>query len=353
VEGVNNTYGIEFYNETIAEALLDQYFRPGGCQDTYLACQKFFLTDPYGDKGLVNQCITEANNGVCDIVNDQNPRTEFEFVFQLGLNRFDITHRDTDPFPFGFWQGFLMQNSVQTAIGAPVNFTATSNAVSTGFNTVQDRFQPGYTENLGFLLDRGIRVTLMHGDRDFACNWFGGEMTSLAINFTEKEGFHAAGYAFIQTNDTFVGGEVRQHGNLAFSRVYEAGHESPAYSPETSFRIFERTVLGVDIPTGLVPASSNFSTVGPAKSTTKTPNEGPGDPPICYLPVFNGCTDDQVAALGNGTAIVEDYLVVDPPGPTVPDLPAFDNSSDSRRIQPMTEAAAARSQAQKYLGYES
>lgn len=38
VLGVNNTYGIPFLNESIAEMLLDQYERPGGCKDHYLQC---------------------------------------------------------------------------------------------------------------------------------------------------------------------------------------------------------------------------------------------------------------------------------------------------------------------------
>jgi len=239
------------------------------------------------------------------------------------LNRFDITHKATDPFPFTFYLGYLMREDVQREIGVPVNFTHTSDAVSSGFAATQDRFGPGYREDLGFLLGRGVRVTMMHGDRDFACNWFGGEMTSLAVEYSGTAKFHQAGYAKIQTNDSFVGGEVRQHGGFSFARVYEAGHESPAYSPETSFRIFERTVRGVDIATGELPANQNYSSVGPAKSTTKTPNEGPGDPPICYLPTFNGCTDDQIAALGNGTALVKDYLVIDPPSPTTPDAVPF------------------------------
>jgi hypothetical protein len=51
---------------------------------------------------------------------------------------------------------------------------------------------------------------------------------SLAINYTEKAKFHAAGYTAIQTNDSFSGGQVRQYGNLSFNRVYQSGHEVPA-----------------------------------------------------------------------------------------------------------------------------
>lgn len=59
----------------------------------------------------------------------------------------------------------------------------------------------------------------------------GGEAVSLAINSSFKPGFHAAGYANLETNDTYVGGVVRQYGNLSFTRVFEAGHEGKYGSP--------------------------------------------------------------------------------------------------------------------------
>lgn len=66
---------------------------------------------------------------------------------------------------------------------------------------------------------------MVYGDRDYQCNWFGGEAVSLAINSTSAGGFASAGYADVQTNASYVGGLVRQHGNLSFTRVYQAGHE--------------------------------------------------------------------------------------------------------------------------------
>jgi hypothetical protein len=54
---------------------------------------------------------------------------------------------------------------------------------------------------------------------------YGGEQVSLAIQSQFTDGFQDAGYAEIQTNATYVGGLVRQHGNLSFSRVFGAGHD--------------------------------------------------------------------------------------------------------------------------------
>jgi hypothetical protein len=46
---------------------------------------------------------------------------------------------------------------------------------------------------------------------------------SLAIPFKERNRFRNAGYAELKTNETYVGGLVRQYGRLSFTRVFQAG----------------------------------------------------------------------------------------------------------------------------------
>ena len=53
----------------------------------------------------------------------------------------------------------------------------------------------------------------------------GGEQISLAIESKSTADFSKVGYADIETNSSYVGGAVRQYGNLSFSRVFQAGHE--------------------------------------------------------------------------------------------------------------------------------
>jgi carboxypeptidase C (cathepsin A) len=95
------------------------------------------------------------------------------------------------------------------------------------FQTVYDLIGDairGNISNLEFILDKGYQIAMVHGDRDYRCNWLGGEAVSLAAQWRHTEDFNEAGYESIQTNKTYDGGYVRQVGKFSFSRVFQAGH---------------------------------------------------------------------------------------------------------------------------------
>jgi carboxypeptidase C (cathepsin A) len=307
----NNTYGIEAVNASIHEQMLDALYKPGGCLDMIADCRALIPDyDPenVGINATVNQICSDAENYCSD--NVRGPYLEVS-----GRNYYDMATLDPDPFPAPFYQGFLNQPHVQAALGVPLNWTQSSGAVSDAFRSIGDYIRPGWIEDLAYLLDNGVKVTLAYGDRDYACNWIGGEAVSLAINYSGTDEFHSAGYAGIQANDSYVGGRVRQYGNLSFSRVYEAGHEIPSYQPETAYRIFTRALFNMDIATGTQSTYSGgeaYKSSGPA-DTWSFKNELPAQPlQFCYvLDPYSTCTEDQLLAVQNGTALVDHYIVVD------------------------------------------
>jgi hypothetical protein len=112
----------------------------------------------------------------------------------------------------------------------------------------------------------------------------------------------AAGYADIVVNKNFVGGQVRQYGNLSFSRVYDAGHQVPYYQPKTASTVFTRIIQGDDIGMGRNVDLQTFGTKGPSASQHQ--NTIPPQPAsFCWISEQDTCTPDQVAAItaGNGT----------------------------------------------------
>jgi hypothetical protein len=143
--------------------------------------------------------------------------------------------------------------------------------------------------------------TVAHSD--YICNWLGGEAISLAVAATAPgytTGFPGAGYAEIVVNSSYIGGAVRQFGNLSFSRIYDSGHLIPAYQPETAFTVFTRIIQGTDIAMGRNVDLATFATSGLANSThtNKVPEQ---EDTICWIrDMASSCSDDQRQKIANG-----------------------------------------------------
>ena len=120
--------------------------------------------------------------------------------------------------------GYLNQASTLFALGVPVNFTTLSVPVNNNFGATADIERSDSLDYVSYLLDSGIKVHLVYGDRDYGCNWLGGEGISLAVNYSRAHEFKLAGYAPILGSEG-VNGFVRQLGNFSFSRVFQSGHE--------------------------------------------------------------------------------------------------------------------------------
>ncbi|KAL3488298.1 Alpha/Beta hydrolase protein [Aspergillus germanicus] len=311
----NNTYGIEAINATVYEASMEAWSKPGGCKDLITECRRLASEgDPhmYGNNQTVNYACREADNYCGNNV-------EGPYILFSGRGYYDISHFDPDPFPPPYYLGYLSQHWVQDALGVPINFTESVESVYTGFSSTGDYPRSdvhGYLEDLAYVLDSGIKVALVYGDRDYACPWNGGEEVSLQVDYSDAAKFRAAGYAPMHTNASYVGGLVRQHGNFSFTRVFEAGHEVPAYQPETAYEVFQRAMFNRDISTGNVSTAKNgtYSTTGPS-STFNFTNVVPDSPaPTCYiLSLGSYCTEEQIESVVDGTALIKDYIVVDQP----------------------------------------
>jgi hypothetical protein len=185
----------------------------------------------------------------------------------------------------------------------------TSSAVFNVFGQTGDLSRGGNIQRLANLLKQGVRIGLLYGDRDYICNWYGGEAVSLGVASQAgpdyATGFPAAGYAPIIVNNSYVGGVVRQYGNLSFSRIYQAGHSVAWYQPETAFQVFARIMMGTSVSTGETINLSSFNSSGPpsAYHTDKLPAMPSA---TCYIRAFQETCDydaQNLVSSGNGTVI--------------------------------------------------
>ncbi|KAI4710780.1 hypothetical protein J4E89_004370 [Alternaria sp. Ai002NY15] len=295
----NNTYGIEGYDLTTYQNAISDVYAEGGCVDLVDQCAaSAAANDPQG-LGTVQEV-----NDIC-VAALLTCQTNVGPAYLPGRSIYDIRALPTVG-PSDALETYLNEEHIMQSVGAPVNFTSTNNMVLDAFSYNGDSARGGALEAVADLLARGIKVGLIYGDADIICNWYGGQNNSLEIASRVpgyETAFKEAGYADIQVNESYVGGAVRQHGNLSFSRIYDSGHYVPTFQPETAFTVFSRIIHGDDISTGRDVDLSSFSTEGPSTSEHRNdPGESP--PSICWIrQAILACTEEENAAIiaGNGT----------------------------------------------------
>lgn len=95
-------------------------------------------------------------------------------------------------------------------------------------------------------------------------------------------------------------------------------HVVPAFQPETAYQIFMRTINEQDVATGSIFLgkgcdNEDYQTQGPY-SVFDIKNILPSPAPTeCYLwQLGTTCTANQLDAVENGSAVVKDYIVIEP-----------------------------------------
>lgn len=247
---------------------------------------------------------------MCDIspeCDDAVPR----LYASLDRGWLDIANPAAEPFPPPYFYGYAAQESVLAAIGSPVNFTFESFTVASNFASTRDEIHGGFLDAIAYLLDSGVSVHMMYGDRDYACNWLGGEVASLAVPYSRQEQFSAATYANFSVQGAGVSGITRQLGNYSFTRVFQAGHMVPSYTPEAAYEIFMRATFGRDVATGTVPVNDDLTNEGEAVDRWVGNEKPDAVEPRCYVLAPGTCTPEVWKKVQEGKVLVKDFFVVE------------------------------------------
>lgn len=173
----NNTYGIKAINQSLFDISTHDNNRPGGCKDLTNHCRK--------NGSQLNAKNTGGNPNVDRICTEAYSFCEMNVIgpyLLAGRSPYDVTAPQNSPFPPQYYNGFLNQAWVQTALGVPLNYTESDSAVFAAFiMQTGDWSRGGTLSDLGSVLDSGIKVAMVYGDRDYLCNWLVGEAESLAV----------------------------------------------------------------------------------------------------------------------------------------------------------------------------
>ncbi|KAG7123480.1 Carboxypeptidase S1 A like protein [Verticillium longisporum] len=301
---VNNTYGFEGINSVRANLANASFNANGGCRDLLRQCRTAQSVYDPASSGNVHSV-----NEICSQAYTTCYRSVIEPFSESGRSFYDISQPAREAFPSNIYIEYANTPAFQEAIGAVTNFSSYSLEVLSAFSRTGDNARGPLLPRLAALLDSGVRVGLVYGDRDYICNWRGGEAAANALAGQARapygQLFTEAGYAPIIVNDSYIGGVVRQYGNLSFSRVYQAGHAVPAFQPETAFQIFARIVMGTSLSTGDAVDLAAYATKGDAKADKHRDKLPAAPAPTCWLrAVPSTCSDDEVEMLRRGEGVV-------------------------------------------------
>ena len=196
--------------------------------------------------------------------------SEGPYYAEQNRGQYDVRIAADDPNPVQYSQYYLNIPEIQNAIGVDLNYTQLNSDVQYAFQQSGDLVYNNFIQNLNHILSLPVRVSLIYGDADYTCNWFGGEAISLAAEFAHSKEFSQAGYAPFMV-DGVEYGETREYGNFSFTRVYEAGHEVPYYQPAAALQLFNRTLNGWEISTGQKKNQPDTGSSGQASATHTEP----------------------------------------------------------------------------------
>ncbi|KAL1594440.1 hypothetical protein SLS60_010200 [Paraconiothyrium brasiliense] len=335
----SNTYDLQGMSQTQYLNLLSDFRKARGCLETATQCHALATAGNHEGENLDEDTIS-----LCRMASNSCWGIQSQALQLSGRNPYDIRFTSPNSFPSYAYLEYLNQGNTLQAIGAKVNFTDSTTMVNALFHQTGDDVRGTQIKKLADLLARGVRVALIYGDADIICNWVGGEAVSLALAHESpySSTFTAAGYANIVSNESYVGGHVRQYGNLSFSRIFDAGHTVPSYQAETSFVVFSRIIQGDDISMGRSVDLSTFGTQGPDKSLHK--NKVSRQPQnTCWIRAIDDtCSEDEKQQIGKGLGMVKNGKWKGPkPTPTRYDIekpeepPVLDRLPNRRLSAPM------------------
>lgn len=144
---------------------------------------------------------------------------------------------------FGSIKSYLDRSDIKTALGVnpSVKFELCNNAINNDFQGSGDWMKP-YVYKLTNLLNNGIRILAYAGDTDFMVGWMGVRAWTMNVDWKGKENYNKQNDTDWKMNNGTVAGTIRKSSNLAFVRLFNAGHMAPYDQPKATLDMFNRWI---------------------------------------------------------------------------------------------------------------
>ncbi|KAJ5181327.1 Peptidase S10 serine carboxypeptidase [Penicillium cf. griseofulvum] len=302
-----NTYNLSLITQADHDSVQQHLTKPDGCLEKIATCRAAApaQADDFGQNATANTICHEANS-YCG-------KHIASMISTSGISAFDIGYPDNvlhTPLMDTYF-GYLNQRHIQEALHVPLNFSANSRVVAQAFSMSGDNVKGGSLEAIGSILDSGISVTLIYGDRDFACNWLGGKALSQAVQWSKAQTFRTAGIQDLVIPLYPKAAQVQQGGGLSFIHVHSAGHSVGMQQPQIAQTIFNRAIAGLDIATGSIVADARYATFHEYRSwewEDEPPPVAESNP--CYILNLGLCSERQQHIFLDGLGTVQDFFLI-------------------------------------------
>lgn len=217
-------YG-QLQNDTVLAQLNEAFYGPGGCLEQELDC---YIA---GESAESNQICNTADAYCIDYV----------FVPAVGdRDADDLRQNASALFPPEYYVAYLQNPEVMARIGAEVQYQECSYPVDDEFERTGDDARTLLPE-LGALANSGLKMLIWAGDADINCNWLGAHASVLAMEWYGSAALHATPFVNMTIGRHPVAA-VQNVDNFTFARVYESGHEVPAFQPQAALEIFTQVI---------------------------------------------------------------------------------------------------------------
>ncbi|PFH51148.1 hypothetical protein AMATHDRAFT_143154 [Amanita thiersii Skay4041] len=222
-------YG-QLQSDDVLQQMSEDYFAPGGCKEQEEACYAA------GDGKTSDKICRDADNFCVDKL----------FIPAVGdRDSDDLRQNSSALFPPEFYVNFLNIPEIQAKIGAEAKYQECPDAPFLLFVRTGDDART-LLPQLAALVDSGLKTliwSLKAGDADINCNWLGGHASVLAMDWFGKDQLANTPFTNMTINGKAVAA-IQNVDTFSFARVYEAGHEVPAFQPEASLEIFRQIIAG-------------------------------------------------------------------------------------------------------------
>jgi cathepsin A (carboxypeptidase C) len=156
------------------------------------------------------------------------------------FNVYDIRRKCDYPplcYDFSNLDKFIERKEVREELGV-------GNRSWTSCNMIVHTFMLGdwvtnLQKSVATILENKVKVLVYSGDKDYICNWRGGESWTNTLSWEKKEEFNQLEYKE-WTVDGKTAGYYKNVDNLTFLRVSDAGHMVPMDQPEVSLEMLNQ-----------------------------------------------------------------------------------------------------------------